>query len=513
MTVRPPSPSELAAIAQRLNFTLDEDDIGSFLGLIQGSLGSYDIVDELVPRQEPVADRNSWRPAAEDNPLGAWYYRTSIKSGRTGSLSGKKVVIKDNTSVAGIPMMNGSASLEGYVPARDAVVVQRLLDAGAEIVGKAVCEDLCFSGGSHTPFTGPVRNPWRPTHSAGGSSGGSAALVAAGEVDLALGGDQGGSVRIPSAFCGTVGIKATWGLVPYTGAFPIEATIDHLGPIGGNVTDVATMLQVIAGADGHDPRQQHETVAGDYLSDLNSGVKGLRMGVVTEGFGWEGVSDPEVDEAVRVATGRLSAAGAIVTEVSLPAHRSGLHIWNVITIEGATTQMINLNGSGMNFKGLYDPALIAAFAEGRVKHADQLSDTVKFVALLGQYMIDTYGGAYYAKAQNVASQLTGAYDAALAEVDVLVMPTLPITAHELPASDASREAKMALALGHIGNTAACSVTGHPALTIPVDLVAGLPAGMMIVAKKFDEATALRVGRTYEQIVGGFPLATRGATHD
>ena len=455
--------------------------------------------------------RESWRPQESDNPLNAWYYQTSITNGSSGPLSGKRIVIKDNTAVAGVPMMNGSASLEGYVPTRDAEVVQRLLDAGAEIVGKSVCEDLCFSGGSHTPYTGPVQNPWRPTHSAGGSSGGSAALVAAGEVDLAIGGDQGGSVRIPAAFCGTVGLKPTWGLVPYTGAFPIEATLDHLGPIGATVTDVATMLQVIAGPDGNDPRQRPDTVVGDYLSDLEGGVEGLRVGVVVEGFGWEGLSDAGVDEAVRVAVGRLAEAGAIVSEVSVPMHRDGIHIWNVISVEGATTQMINLNSAGMNVKGLYDPTLVETFAKGRLEHADKLSDPVKFVALLGEHMIDVYGGAYYAKAQNVAPQLDAAYEAALAEFDVLVMPTLPITARETPAADAPRADKMARALEHICNTAPFDVTGHPALSVPVELVDGLPASMMIVARQFDEATALRVGRAYERIVGGFPLASRAAT--
>lgn len=510
MSVRPPTRDELVAIAERLNLTLSQDDIDSFLGLIEGSLPSYDIVDALVPTETARTDRESWRPDESDNELGAWYYRTSITSSKSGPLAGKKVVIKDNTAVAGVPMMNGSATLEGYVPARDAVVVQRLLDAGAEIVGKAVCEDLCFSGGSHTPFTGPVRNPWRLSHSAGGSSGGSAALISAGEVDLAIGGDQGGSVRIPSAFCGTVGIKPTWGLVPYTGAFPIESTIDHLGPMGANVTDVATMLQVIAGTDSSDPRQLPGTVAGDYLSNLNRGVEGLRIGVVTEGFGWDDLSDPGVDEAVRLAVSRLAEVGAVVSEVSVPLHRTGIHIWNVISIEGATTQMINLNSSGMNVKGQYDPALVEAFAQGRLKHADSLSDTVKLVALLGNHLIDAYGGAYYAKGQNAAPQLTAAYDSALADVDVLVMPTLPITATEIPPNSAPREDKVARALEHLGNTAPFNVTGHPALTVPVDLVDGLPAGMMIVAKQFDEATALRVGRAYEHLVGGFPLASEGA---
>ena len=213
-------------------------------------------------------------------------------------------------------MMNGSASVEGYVPRRDATVVTRLLAAGATLAGKAVCEDLCFSGGSHTSRTGPVRNPWDRSRSAGGSSSGSAALVAAGQVDLALGGDQGGSIRIPSAFCGTVGHKPTYGLVPYTGAFPIENTIDHLGPITRTVRDAALMLGVLAGPDGLDPRQRAAVPPADYLAGLEDGVAGLRIGVLTEGFGIPGLSQPGVDDAVRAAIDTLAAAGARVSQVS-----------------------------------------------------------------------------------------------------------------------------------------------------------------------------------------------------
>src|SRR5881398_977364 len=189
-------------------------------------------------------------------------------------------------------MMNGSSVLEGYVPEFDATIVTRILDAGGEIVGKAVCEHLCFSGGSHTSDTGPVLNPHDPTRSAGGSSSGSAALVVTGECDMAIGGDQGGSIRIPSCWCGVYGLKPTYGLVPYTGVFPIELTLDHAGPIAGSVEDVALLLEAIAG-------------------DLS----GLRIGVVEEGFGWEGLSEPDVDGAVREAASAFAALGASVRQI------------------------------------------------------------------------------------------------------------------------------------------------------------------------------------------------------
>lgn len=514
MTIRTPKISELAEIARQFHLNLDSDDLESFRALIGVSLGSYLVVDDLTG--SPVSTATNYprtaglRPLAAENPLGAWYRRTSIRGLNEGPLSGKTVVIKDNTAVAGVPMMAGSRTLMGFVPDNDATVVTRLLDAGAEIIGKAVCEDLCFSGGSHTPATGPVRNPWDTTRSAGGSSGGCAALVASGQVDLALGGDQGGSTRIPASFCGVVGYKPTHGLVPYTGAFPIESTIDHLGPICPTVGGVALMLSVIAGPDGLDPRQDKSTVPGDYLAELDAGVEGLRIGVLTEGFGWPDLSDEGVDKLVRAASLRLGEIGAEVVEVSVPLHRQAIDIWNVISIEGATTQMLNLNGGGMNYKGRYDPAMMAAFHAGRLAHANDLSETVKLVALMGQFLINEYGGTYYAKAQNLSPMLAAAYDAALVDVDVLVMPTLPITARELPSADAPREEVVARALEMIPNTCAFDVTGHPALSVPAGLVDGLPAGMMIVGRQFDDATVLKVGSAFEKLVGGFPLAPPNA---
>ena len=221
--------------------------------------------------------------------------------------------------IAGVPMMNGASTLEGYVPDVDATIVTRILDAGGTILGKAVCEYFCFSGGSHTSASGPVHNPHRHGCSAGGSSSGSAALVAAGEVDMAIGGDQGGSIRIPSSFCGIYGMKPTHGLVPYTGIMPIELTIDHTGPMSATVADNALLLEVLAGPDGLDPRQ-HGVAADHYTSALGQGAAGLRIAVVPEGFG-HGNSEPEVDAMVRQAADAFRNLGATVDEVSIPFTR------------------------------------------------------------------------------------------------------------------------------------------------------------------------------------------------
>ncbi|HEY6278044.1 MAG TPA: amidase [Streptosporangiaceae bacterium] len=505
MPITPPTAGELASIAQRYGLHLTDADLGSFGALAARLLHSYDEVERLYQASLPPPPEREYRwPAAEGNELGAWYVTSQISTGQDGPLAGRTVAVKDNITVAGLPMMNGSRTIEGFVPRRDATVVTRLLAAGATIAGKAVCEDLCFSGGSHTSRTGPVHNPWDRERTAGGSSSGSAALVAAGQADLALGGDQGGSIRIPSSFCGTVGHKPTHGLVPYTGAFPIENTLDHLGPITRTVRDAAQMLGVLAGPDGLDPRQRAAAPPADYLAGLDGGVAGLRIGVVAEGFGHPGLSQPAVDDTVRAAIATLAASGAAVSDVSIPWHRDAMAVWTVIATDGVVTQMVDGNGFGMNWPGRYDPELLAHYARGRAEHADELPETVKATILAGRYAIDRYHGQYYAMARNLALDTAAAYDRALAEADVLVMPTLPITASLIPPPGAGREESIARSTEMIANTAPFDVTGHPATSVPAGLAAGLPAGLMIVGRHFADGTCLRVARAYEAAVGGFP---------
>jgi amidase len=510
MPVPSPDHTELSRIAAHYGLDLSTADLESFGPFVTGLLGSWNAVEDLYARSAPTAptDRTWHRPDDAENPLGAWYVRTDITGADDGPLAGRTIAIKDNTMVAGVPMMNGSETLEGFVPTRDATIVTRLLAAGATITGKAVCEDLCFSGGSHTSRTGPVRNPWDLTRSAGGSSSGSAALVAAGEVDMATGGDQGGSVRIPSAYSGTVGHKPTHGLVPYTGAFPIEFTIDHLGPMTRTVADAALMLGVMAGDDGFDSRQPPGVVGEDYVAALATGAGGLRVGVVVEGFGVPDLSDPQVDETVRAATEALLSAGLKVEDVSVPWHRDAMHVWNVIATEGAAAQMVEANAYGMNRKGLYDPELIEFYGRQWRARAARLSETVKLVMLFGRYATEHEFGRHYAMARNLSYELTGAYDDALAEHDVLVMPTLPITASTLPAADAPRAEYLTRALEMIPNTAPFDVSGHPATSVPAGLVNGLPVGMMIIGRHFADATCLRVAAAFEEVVGGFPTPPR-----
>ena len=239
MTIKTPSAQQITDAGAQLGISLSEHDALEYIECMAPLIEGYNTVDSMPDNLPPVKYPRTpgYRPEGDENRHNAWYYKTSIEGASEGRIAGQRVAIKDNICVAGVPMMNGASVLEGYVPDVDATVVTRILDAGGEIAGKAHCEYPCFSGGSHPNATGqPVQNPWKEGHTTGGSSSGCAALVAAGEVAMALGCDQAGSVRIPSSYSGICGMKPTHGLVPYTAIMPIEMTLDHCGPMTDTVS-------------------------------------------------------------------------------------------------------------------------------------------------------------------------------------------------------------------------------------------------------------------------------------
>jgi amidase len=494
----PPTLEELSEIAKQYRLNLSQEDLTAFSELIAGAILSYMRIEELE-EPKPVVKyprTEGYRPSAEDNPLNAWYWLCSIKGAKKGKLVGKKVALKDNICVAGIPLMNGSSVLEGFVPDVDATVVTRILDAGGEIAGKAVCEAFSFSGASFTSDTGPVLNPHNRKFNAGGSSSGSTALVVNGDCDMAMGGDQGGSIRIPSSWSGAYGLKPTYGLVPYTGIFPMENTLDHTGPIAMSVENVALLLEVVAGKDPLDPRQG-EVITKPYTDALTGDVKNLTFGIVKEGFGWEGASEEDVDSSVRSAAEKFNNLGAKVTEVSIPMHRDGMHIWYAIAGEGALSQMIIHNGMGKNWQGYYATEIIDYYGKARKELADQFPDTVKFAILTGQYMASKYYGKYYAKAQNLVFLLKEAYDNVLKEVDVLIMPTTPMKAMPIPEKPTFAE-YFGTAFGMFQNTCPFNCTHHPAMSIPCAKSDGLPIGMMLIGRHFEEDVVLRAAHAFEK---------------
>lgn len=496
--VKKPTPEEFIDLAESLGMNMSDDDVASYLDLMTGTIEGYNVLAEM-PDYLPVVKyprTPGYHPEGADNPNNAWYMKSTVKGAATGKLAGKTVALKDNVCLAGVPMTNGASTLEGYVPNVDATIVTRMLDAGATILGKVQCEYFCFSGGSHTSSYGPVHNPLKHGYSAGGSSSGSAAVVANGEVDMAIGGDQGGSIRIPAAYCGIYGMKPTWGLVPYTGVMPIEATLDHTGPMTATVADNALLLEVLAGPDGLDPRQQANASAGNYTQALGQSIAGLRIGVVKEGFGMPH-SEAVVDAMVRKGADKLRAMGAIVEDVSVPMHATAMVIWSAIAHEGATAQMMLGNGLGFNWKGMYVTSLLDAHSDWRDR-ADELSDTLKITTLVGHYITQKYRGHFYAKAQNLARKLNVAYNDALGKYDLLLMPTLPMRATKIPDPKAPRAEYVARAFEMLTNTAPFDVTGHPAITVPCGLSDGLPAGLMLIGKHYDEFTIYKAASAWEK---------------
>lgn len=492
-----PTVADLRAAARTLGMNPSDAYLEATLRIVMPLVGAYAALDaEADERPAPKYPREAgYKPGPDENRHGAWYVKTAITGAPTGPLSGKRVALKDNVCLAGVPMMIGATILDGYVADVDATIVTRILDAGGEIAGKAVCEYYCVSGGSHTGATGPVHNPRRHGYSAGGSSSGSAALVAAGEVDMAIGGDQAGSIRIPASYCGIVGMKPTFGLVPYTGIAPLEITIDVAGPMTATVRDNALLLEVIAGPDGLDSRQRDVKVS-RYTDALDDGVNGLRIGVLKEGFGHPN-SEPDVDGKVRQAVRRFARLGASVEEISVPMYRLGHPVWAGIRNDSAVITLLETSGAGLAHEGLYVTSLLDA-ARGWRGRADEFADTLKIACLFSKYALDRHGGHYYAKAQNLRRRLRAAYDRAFEACDLLLMPTTAMKAAPLPGPDAGPEEITGKSWAPIRNTCGFNVTGHPAISIPCGMGDGLPIGLMLVGRHWEEATIYRAAAAFEQ---------------
>ncbi|XP_025105257.1 uncharacterized protein LOC112570831 [Pomacea canaliculata] len=499
---RKPDVEDFRQISSDLHLGCSEEDLQNFTKYAAKITESLSAV-ALLP--DPAAERvryprtPGYRPVPEENPHNAWAWKCDIRGSPEGKLAGRMIAIKDNVAVAGVPMRNGSRIFENYVPEFDATIVTRILNAGGIIVGKTAVSDLCLEGSCLTNIDGPVRNAVDDTRIAGGSSGGSGALVAGGHVYMAIGGDQGGSIRIPASFNGIVGLKPTYGLVPYTGACSIDVTIDHLGPMTRTVHDCALLLEVIAGYDdGRDGRQFPNTPTAEYSKLINVSVEGKKVGLLKEGFD---ICVDEIKTIVRQAADRLTEAGMVVMETSIPEHRDGPKIWMATGGFGVYNCMVRGNGVGWS-KGYYPLSMMDAAFRGYKTYPQDLPPLVKFFAMYNEYIGRLYGNRFFAKGQNLILGLTGVYDMALEEFDVLVMPTLPFAAPKIPPADCSFEEFASVSLSMCDNCMPFNSTGHPALTINAGYTAEdkLPVGLMIVGKKFDEVTVLQVARALEMIL-------------
>lgn len=492
-----PSNDMVRRLGADLGMDISAEYAQEFLDFAKVFVADFRLVERLPDEKLAVRYPRApgHRPEPADNRHNAWYVRTAIRGAASGPLAGRRLAIKDNVSVAGVPMMNGASILEGYVPDEDATIVTRILDAGGEIAGKSVCEYFSFSGGSATSATGPVESPRNPGHTPGGSTTGSAALLVAGEVDLAIGADQAGSIRIPASFSGIVGLKPTFGLVPYTGIMGLDYTIDHVGPMARDVAGCALLLQVIAGEDGIDGRQRDVRVA-PYTEAIGQAAAGLRIGVVREAFGLR-ESHPGTDRAVRDAVAELRALGAVTEEISIPWHRHGLPLWGAIANEGTFHTLMGAHGVGRHVLGAYNQSLVTALSGWRAR-ANELPHTIKAGMLLGYHLDRHYQGRFYAKAQNLRRRLRREYDAALARFDLLLMPTLPFPTLPIPPDGASLADTLSHSWTMLANTSPFDLTGHPAISVPCGEADGKPVGLMLVGKHFDEMTVLRAADAYER---------------
>lgn len=497
MTIKRPSLAQMRAMAEKFGMSLTDEELTEYNEIMEPYIQAYDRLDATPDNLPPVRyPRSPGRfPDLSENPLNAWYVQTEVHGAMDGPLRGKRIALKDTVCLAGVPMMNGSSIMEGYTPEIDATIVTRMLDAGGTIAGKAHSENFCLSGGSHTNAKGPIHNPWKRGYMAGGSSGGSAALVAAGEVDMAIAGDQGGSIRIPSSNCGVYGMKPSHGLVPYTGVMPIEQTIDHVGPVTSTVADNALLLEVLAGEDGLDPRQYKPQVF-RYTEALGRGAHGLRIGILKEGF-HRPESESDVDEKVLAAAQKFREIGAQVEEVSVPEHHLAVDCWTAITVEGLQDHMMHGNSAGSNYRGLFLPSMMDHMAQWR-NRADELTHSLKVCMFLGEYFQEQYRGRFYGKAQNLMRKVNEKYTAALKQYDVLLMPTVPMKPQKIPPADCSISLYVQRAFEMIGNTAPFN-GGLPAMNVPCGLSEGLPIGMMLVGQQYGELKIYQAAHAFEQI--------------
>ena len=500
MPMRVPSAAELRELGSELGMTLTDDEVDCYLNYFADAREAYRRLDAIPDNLPEVKYPRTpgYRPKAEENKHGAWYIKTTIKGKSTGKLAGKTAAIKDTVCVAGVPMMVGSSVLEGYMPEVDATLVTRILDAGGTILGKAVTEEFAFSSGSHTAATGLVHNPVKRGYNAGGSSSGSAALVAAGEVDMAIGSDMAGSVRIPAAHCGIVGLLPTYGVIPYTGVAPYEFHGDAVGPLTRTVSDNALFLEAIAGPDGIDTRQATlRPRFGGYTKALGQDVKGLRIALVKEGFGQSNAM-PEVDATVREAAKRLAKLGITIEEVSIPWHRDAALVELAFESEGVAANMRG-NGYGSNHASLYLNSLGDRIAGWR-ERASGLNHSFKIGILLGEHVLRSSRGHYYGKAINLTRLIRAAYDAVLADYDLLLMPTAPVTSRPMPPPGAPAAEIIDMAFENVENTSPFNLSHHPAISVPCGLANGLPVGMMLVGNHYDEPTIYRAAYAFEQAV-------------
>ncbi|KAF8916103.1 amidase signature domain-containing protein [Mucidula mucida] len=501
------------AISKAENISVKDVELPEFTAVLAAAHETFTHVLSL-PDYVPTPDTKRFprldvhRPTSEQNPLNAWAWRATVKDttdkSKGGLLEGKTIALKDNYALAGVPCLMGTEVIKDWTPIIDATAATRALEAGATIIGKGVCENLSLFGSSFSSGTGPIHNPYAKGYSVGGSTSGCAVLIATNNVDMALGGDQGGSIRLPASHTGIVGFKPTFGLIPYTGIGAMEPTIDHTGPMAKTVLEVATLLQAVAGPDGIDDRQQAGcpalTSIPNYPALAAQPIAGMKVGILTEGINTS-TADPRVSELIVKAAKQYEALGATVEEVSIPGHVLAPDLWMVVSRLSATEYML---GRGSGRRGLVMNDLSAKHLPWTQEKFDKLWVSGQNILINGLYAMEHLDPTLLGKATNLVRKVRDEYNAALAQYDVIVLPTIPFVPRKLGSADDGPIAKLSTCAGLTLNSCPFNVTGHPAMSIPVgflppinDPEVKLPIGMQIVGKWWDDATVLQFGHAWE----------------
>ena len=496
------SEDDVKSLTSTLHTSVTDEEAAAFAEQINNGLHWYETLDSYghsgteANRVRPTDLR--FDPGAEEDPLNAFISKFSLRDAESedGTLSGMSVAIKDNTAVAGVPLTCGSRAFESVIPRRNATVVDRLLTEGAEIVGKTNMDELAYGPTGETSQFGPTRHPTDRDRVSGGSSSGSAAAVGAGTVDAALGSDTGGSVRIPAAFCGVVGMKPSWGVVPRPGVVELAYTLDHVGSLAKDVETTAAVLDGITGRDERDL----SSVRAEFLSErsFESAVESppdleeLTIGVPEEFFS-EDVEDG-VAETIYAAIDRFEEAGATVTETSIPTFKDVVAVSNTIMVSEFATA-IRSYGIPFHRNTAYDTVLQDALATVLSTHGHKLGDIVKRKMIEGEYLLDRYQGRHYVRAKNACRRLETEFESALAEADVLVTPTLPTVALELGEWSADGYGEnVPLAI----NTRPINLVKLPAVTLPAGTHDGLPVGLQCIGSAMEDVSTLAIARTFER---------------
>ena len=414
------------------------------------------------------------------------------KHGAKGMLGGIPIAIKDCISTRGIQTTCGSKILEGYVPPYDAHVIERLKADGAIIIGKTNMDEFAMGSSTETSYFGPTRNPCDLNRVPGGSSGGSAAAVAGGEVPIALGSDTGGSVRCPASFCGVVGLKPTYGLVSRYGLIAYANSLEQIGPFARNVKDVALLLDVIAGYDPRDSTSMDKKC--EYTKELRDDVSDVKIGVPKEFFG-EGI-DEDVEKAVWSGIKILEDIGASYTEISLPHTKYSLAAYYIIAMSEASSNLARFDGLRYGLRLGKDKDWHTTFSEIR---ANGFGEEVKRRILLGTYALSAgYYGRYYLKALKVRTLVKRDFEVALKDTSVLITPTMPFPAFKVGEKIGD---PLSLYMADV-NTVPINLAGVPSISVPCGFAGKLPIGMQIIGRHFDEATILRTAHAFERNTEG-----------